>query len=176
MTGDADRNHDIGGNSVEYTAPSRKPSPNVVYVLLDYEASQVEDNRLFTVRGSYSSKITILDKGYRASGQAGPVTYSGYVCDLSSQFTIIGKHPLMDFVFQFYPNDATSGTMKYVWTYKAITATGTGSYSVSGIETDKPRILMHTDSTASIPQKTTSGGGDTTIDLTPRTTGECEGN
>jgi hypothetical protein len=50
-----------------------------------------------------------------------------------------------------------------------------GSYTVEGIDTDKPRIVWHMSGTATIPQISTSGGGDAHIDLTPLETEGCGG-
>ena len=161
------------GRGLTYTAPARKPSLNVAYVFMDVVLEQWGQTQLEKKDLKLHTTITILDRGYRASGQAGDVTYSGLVCDLNQPFTVIGKHPLSDFVFNFVPAGPAAGTMSFVWSWKVITGKGNGSYTVEGVDTDNPRIQLQVSSSASFPFGAASGGGDTTIHLTPLTTGDC---
>ena len=128
----------------------------------DYEAAVKEAREKFCRRS------------YSASGSDGPVVYSGTVCSLEKDFTITGTHPLMSFPFEFVPSSPTSGTVSYSTSGSGVTASGSGTYRVEGVDTDSPRIIADTKSTASIPVKTTSGGGTATITLVPLETDECK--
>jgi hypothetical protein len=50
---------------------------------------------------------------------------------------------------------------------------GSGTYTVEGADTDKPRILAQTKSTLTGMGHSSSGGGPAHIDLTPLDTDEC---
>ena len=63
--------------------------------------------------------------------------------------------------------------MSYSTSGGGITAKGSGTYTIEGAETDHPRIVIDSKSTASSPVATTSGGGKATINLTPLETDEC---
>src|SRR5207302_1685251 len=76
------------GKNVIYTAPAKKPNPNVVHVLLNYEFEQWDESRINKVEGTLAAEITIVDSGYSASGQDGRVSYSGLVCDLEKPFEV----------------------------------------------------------------------------------------
>ena len=96
-------------NSVAlYTAPAKKPSPNVDVVRFVY-TKRFSDG-ITDVR---TAEITIVDRGYRASGQDGPTAYWGVVCDLTKPFEVMGKHPLFNFPFKFVPESPTTGSMTY---------------------------------------------------------------
>ena len=111
--------------------------------------------------------------GYRATGQDGEVVYSGVICDLEKPFEVTGKHPLFTFPFRFVPSSATAGTASYQASWAVINTTGGGPYTIEGADTERPRILWKSQSTASIPVVTTSGGGTATINLVPLDTNEC---
>jgi len=163
-----------------YTAPARKPTPNVATVVYshleeeecpDYDHSKGEC--YIWVPQTYKSEITILDRGYRATGSDGPVVYSGVICSLEKPFTVTGTHPIFIFPFKFEPSSATAGTASYKTGSSGISASGSGSYTIVGLDTDTPRILLQSHSTATNPVITTSGGGTATINLAPLKTDEC---
>jgi len=112
-------------------------------------------------------------RGYRATGQDGPVAYSGVICSLEEPFSVTGTHPLFVLPFKFVPSSATAGTASYSASGSGITSGGGGPYTIEGADTDTPRILWKSQSTASIPAVTTSGGGTATINLVPLDTDEC---
>lgn len=126
----------------------------------DYEAAVTEAREKFCRRG------------YTASGQDGPVVYSGKICDLERPFSITGTHPIFTFPFEFQPSSPTAGTASYKTSSSGISAQGNGTYTIVGLDTDTPRILWQSQSTATIPIITTSGGGTATINLTPLKNGE----
>lgn len=159
--------------TVIYTAPSKKPNPNVATVGFPYELTSRGDVYVPPLRGMFTSKITIVDPGYKATGSDGPTVYSGVICDLEKPFEVTGKHPIFTFPFKFVPSSATAGTASYATVASGITAAQSGSYTIEGADTDTPRILWKLSGTASIPQVTTSGGGTATIILVPLETDEC---
>ena len=115
--------------------------------------------------------------GYRATGQDGPVVYSGVICSLAEPFTVTGTHPLFTFPFKFVPSSPTAGMMTYGTSGSGIAAAGGGPYVIEGADTDAPRIVANTRSTASSAAATTSGGGTATIKLVPlNNSGECQPN
>ncbi len=159
---------------VIYTAPDRKPSPNTAYVdhTIEFEVRNAETGELSGVKKTFRALVVILARGYRASGQDGPVVYSGLICNLEEPFTVDGIHPIFPFPFKFIPSSATTGTMSYVTGASGISASGGGPYTIEGADTDAPRIVIRSKSTASL-STTTSGGGTATINLVPLETGEC---
>lgn len=119
--------------------------------------------------------IARLRCGYRATGQDGPVVYSGVICSLAEPFTVTGTQPMFTFSFKFVPSSPTAGMMTYGTSSSGIAAAGGGSYVIEGADTDAPRIVVNTRSTASSAAATTSGGGTATIKLVPlESSGECQ--
>lgn len=156
---------DTKNSTALYTAPAKKPNPNVDTVRFVYSLRFADKGQdAVDVR---KSEITIVERGYRATGQDGSVTYWGVICNLEEPFTVNGQHPLMLFPFKFQPSSAATGTMTYSARNGNITTSGSGSYTIEGAETDHPSIVINTRSTASIPVKTTTGGGKATIKLVP---------
>ena len=133
---------------------------------------------------AYGAQIKVLREiiaglrcGYRATGQDGPVVYSGVICSLAEPFTVTGTHPMFTFPFQFVPSSPTAGMMTYGTSGSGIAAAGGGPYVIEGADTDTPRIVVNTRSTASSAAATTSGGGTATIKLVPLdSSGECPPN
>ena len=162
-----------------YVAPSVKPNPNVVKVIAygrffpDYEGWEEISPGHWEHYGDefyYDlavTEITIVDRGYKVSGQDGPVAYSGVVCDLERPFAVTGTHPLFEMTYNFVPSGPTAGSASYAVKWGPMNAAQSGPYSVEGAGTDKLRIVWHVQGTARIPQISTSGGGDAHIVLTP---------
>jgi hypothetical protein len=133
---------------------------------------------------AYGAQIKVLREiinglrcGYRATGQDGPVVYSGVICSLAEPFTVTGTHPMFTFPFKFVPSSPTAGMMTYGTSGSGIAAAGGGPYVIEGADTDTPRIVVNTRSTASSAAATTSGGGTATIKLVPlNNSGECPPN
>jgi len=165
-----------------YTAPGKKPIPNVATVVFTYTDikmvncpdSITKGDCYKTVYEPLKSEITIVDRGYRASGSDGPTSYSGVVCSLEKPFTITGNNTLVPYPLKFVPSSGTVGTLSYSATYKLLTMAGEGTYTIEGADTNKPRILAQTKSTLSGMSHSSSGGGPAHIDLTPLDTDECK--
>jgi hypothetical protein len=133
--------------AVLYTAPAKKPSPNVATVRLVY-----------TLRGALpkdvrTCEITIVDRGYTASGESHDAVYSGVICDLEKPFTVNGKG-LANFVFNFVPSSPTEGVVSYSSSYTPGGAetieSGSGSYTVRAIGTPEARIALIIDKATAI--------------------------
>jgi hypothetical protein len=124
--------------------------------------------------GEYVFNLTDwTQQGYSASGQDGPTTYSGVVCSLEKPFTITANNGFLTYPLNFAPSNGTTGTLSYLTTWKVLTMSGSGTYTVEGADSDKLRILAQTKSTLSSMGRSSSGGGPAHIDLTPLDTDEC---
>jgi hypothetical protein len=152
-----------------YTAPPKKPSPNLATVSYPYFLSGTEGGH----RGMFTAHITIIDRGYRASGHDGTTSYHGVVCSLEQPFTIMGDNTLVPYPIKFFPTSGTGGTLSYLATWKVLVMSGVGTYTVEGADTDNPWILAQTKSTLTGMGRSSSGGGPAHIDLTPLDTNEC---
>ncbi|CAN5457268.1 hypothetical protein BH10ACI3_BH10ACI3_28230 [soil metagenome] len=170
--GTIDQPHEL---TVTYTAPSRKPSPNVATVSLPYELNdQAPDSTAWTPhRGMYTAQITIIDTRYRATGRSGDVEYSGVICDLEQPFEIVGSSNLVKYPFKFAPISGTGGKVSFSARVSVINMDGGGFYTIEGAGTDNPRIAMTLQSSGHTPIGSRSGGGTVYINLVPLETDEC---
>lgn len=122
-----------------------------------------------------TKKLDALKKlkcGYRASGQDGPVIYSGYVCDLEKPFTLSGTVREVTYNYKFTPASATAGTATLSLIYIA-TFVGNGPYTIDGIDSGNPRITWRVATVISLQGHTGGGSGIAHINLTPLDTDEC---
>jgi hypothetical protein len=150
-----------------YTAPARQPKPNVVTVtyhvaLFPQDIADLE------------AKIRIIGRGYRATGTSGGMSFSGTICSLDQPFTIKGNTQLT-FNFNFTPTSATAGTIAIGGGGMGISiGNGGGTYQVTGVDTDNPKIALTGNFTGSYPGAgSAAGGGTRYIDLVPFDTDEC---
>jgi hypothetical protein len=171
---------ETGINPVKYTAPAKKPDPNFATVVFPYSlvdfhkcfggdchARSIKDGR----RGVFTSRITIVDRGYRAKGQKGDVVFSGVICDLTKPFTINAGW-LTDIPMKF---DPAAGTWEFSTRYNVLAYAGSGTFTVEGADTENPRLAVFGSETITHPYggKTTQGG-DNSLELIPLTTDECK--
>lgn len=163
------------GTSVIYRAPAKKPMPNVAWVRVDadIEVWESETGTVTNVSRSFKSKITILDRGYRATGKTADVTYSGVICSLEKPFTVTGNNGLFLYPFKFVPSSASAGTASWTAKWKMASMEGSGSYTIEGADTDKPRIAWSQSGTGHIPVSSVSYSSTVYIDLVPLDTNEC---
>lgn len=153
--------------NVIYTAPPTKPNPNLATVSIPYSFGDYAA----VARGMFTAHITIVDRGYRASGSDGPTTYSGTVCSLDKEFTVIGHNGPGYFSLKFTPSGdgragtGTLGSSPDLWI-------GGGSYTIDGFDSEKPRIVFVTQ--YSFNGKS-GGAGTWHIDLMPLEGNECGG-
>lgn len=165
------------GEGVMYTAPARKPANNIAYIdhTMEFTVREPATGRLSRITETFRAVITILGRGYRATGQTGDVTYSGVICKLEDPFTVTGTSSLNSYPFKFVPNSGrgTSGTVSFNAAVPGIKMEGSGSYIIEGWRTDKPRIAMTMGSVGHTPLGSRYGGGTVYIDLVPLETDEC---
>lgn len=158
---------------VGYMAPAKKPTPNraVVEVTIDFNLRNQNTGESFTERRTFSTKITIIDRGYRATGSTADLTYSGVICDLEKPFTVSGS--VIGYKFQFTPSSATAGTVTITAAGMSVKAQGGGTYTIEGADTDRPRIAMKANVVGHSPVGSRTGSGTVYIDLVPLEKGEC---
>ena len=119
--------------------------------------------------------ITIVDRGYRATGESHDEIYSGNVCDLEKDFTVKGTG-LASFDFNFAPS---SGKVSYTTAYNAgglgVQEVSTGTYKIASDGADGFDILLDLAGTAHTSRGDFSGDAGIKIHLTPLTGNECGG-
>jgi hypothetical protein len=161
--------------AVLYTAPAKKPSPNVATVRLVYRL------RGSVQKDARTCEITIVDRGYTATGSdatsSGPISYSGTICDLAKTFTVIGDEGPLKLTFTFTPSgdgrDGT-GTISSSNVVGASRWTGGGAYWIKGFGGDKPRIIWEVKVTVLTPVGPKSAPFTHHVDLVPLETYECK--
>ena len=103
--------------------------------------------------------------GYRASGKIGDLVFSGTICDLEKPFTVNGS--IIGYKFNFTPSSTYSGTFKVTAAGMSVTVAGGGTYTIEGLDSDKPRIATMGSAEGHSPVGSREGGGKAYIDLTP---------
>jgi len=134
-----------------------------------FPEDQVRPNK----RGMFTAKITIVDRGYLASGQAADLHFSGVVCSLNEPFTVYGS--IINYKFDFTPSSEKAGRVVVSAAGMMVTAEGGGTYTIEGMETGKPRIAMSAAVIGHSPVSTRTGVGTVYIDLTPLSGDQCGG-
>ena len=147
-------------------------------------------------KGSLRATITVSSP-YQASGQNGPVTYSGTICDLGAPFKVTVTNSPFSYEINFVPSENnqvplpknkkhgetyphydpyTTGTFSYSMTSGMLQMSGQGYYTLDGEKTDHPVINCYQNSEAHGPMGIgSSGRGAATIQLTPLESSECNG-
>lgn len=152
-----------------YTAPVKKPEPNVVIVRTDVQYKFYRSNSDVWA----FALITIVDRGYRASGKIFETVLSGDICDLEKPFAIKTNNPF-NTDFKCVPSSPTKGTCTVSETKWG--GGGGGPYTITGTDTLKTGIELDFSGKATIRGAGTStGGGPIHIDLTPLESNECGG-
>ncbi len=156
---------------IVYTAPPKKPTPNVATVTIPYELEARGEVYEPPHRGVFSAHITIIDRSYRVSGNAGGDTVmSGVACDLEKPFTVTTSNPFIAPV-EFTPSSANGGSWKFA-TKGGVLGGGHGDYTIDGEQTS---IQMSGTSKGTAAGVTLFGGGNVHLTLTPLTGNECGG-
>jgi len=119
------------------------------------------------------TEITILDRGYRVSGQDGPVSYSGIVCDLEKPFSIGTAMGPVSFATNFTPAKWDRGTASWTASYGAM-GSGTGPYWLEE-QKDGFQIIVNLNSKVRLASRQSTGTGVAHITLTRLTSDECRG-
>jgi hypothetical protein len=117
--------------------------------------------------------ITIVDRGYRASGNAGGDTVvSGDICDLGQHFTLKTNNPFLS-TLEFSPSSPIKGTYSF-HTKNGVTGGGGGEYTITGTDTLKTGIELSSNSSGrGLVGPTLHGSGPVHLDLTPLDTDGC---
>ena len=190
-----------------YKAPGKKPTPNVATVVLydlefmvAVERPCTPSDTLHGLRGknderefervpkkcfkqvpgpeSLESVITIIDRGYRATGPAdidGGSVFFGNICDLEKPFNLSSTNPLIA-SFELEPNSSNGGTWKIGFKGGLIGGSG-GKYTVEGSDTEKTGISYSGSGTGTCAGCPTFTGNVPVfhLTLTPLTGNECGG-
>ncbi len=107
----------ISASTVVYTAPSIKPADNRARVIVDIDIMS-RDPSTGEVRAypkKFESWITIIDRGYKATGQDGTFKYSGVVCSLDKPFALMAANDFAGIPWILFPqvaDTARSATAK----------------------------------------------------------------
>jgi hypothetical protein len=158
-------------DGVLYKAPVKKPTPNIVFVVVTYKFEMWNPTTGEIVLGqkAFGAQITIVDRGYRASGNAGGDTvFSGDICDLAKHFTLKTNNPFLP-SFEFYPDKDSSTKGKWSFsTENRVTGGGSGRYTVTGTGAVKTGIEMEGFSRGrGLVGPDLSGSGPMHLDLVP---------
>jgi hypothetical protein len=123
------------------------------------------------IKHEVNARIKIVDRGFKATGTWGGMRWSGNICDLREPFKILGQAPYLNFIFDMQPNgDGTSGTVSVAGGGTGIVLhNGSGSYTVTGLDREKPRISLTMDSFQGTAPGvgTATGGGTRIVELEP---------
>lgn len=163
----------VSPGAVVYQAPATRPSTNVATVRFVYKLRGSGETDIKDVR---TCEITIVGRGYKATGRHGESDLSGVICSFDKEFTIYAVNPYFTDILKYVPSSATKGTWSKTTSLGAITMHASGSYTIEGADTDKPRIVVqgsgYTDTPhGRVPDARASTGS---IDLIPLDTNECD--
>ena len=152
-------------------------------------------SRTSAQKGTFTATITITG-AYKASGQNGPVSFSGTICSLSKPFKVTVGMPPLSFDINFVPSETalpvknrngqvlppdpryepySQGTFSYEMTSGLLHMSGNGTYDVVEGNTDHPKIICDESSKAKSLLRGigSSGSGWATIQLNISDTNEC---
>ena len=160
------------GEQTLYTTHRNTPTPSVVQVITGGRFTPNDGSGTMYAQLGVT-EITIIDRGYRATGSDGPTSYSGTICSLNKPFTIIGTNGPVRYTNTFTPSSATEGTAISEAAFGQARFTGGGPYQVEGADTDHPRIVWNVNGKLSVGGRTGGGGGPAHIELSPLDTNEC---
>jgi len=161
--------------AVTYTAPAQQPTTNVAWVDLKpkfYFWNQIT-GETSTAEKIFSAKITIINRGYTATGKTADIVWSGEICSLDKPFTVSGS--VINYKINFVPSSPTAGTATIAGAGLGVKAEGSGTctYKIEGADTDKPRIALTQSTVGHTRVGDFTGGGTIYIDLVPLDT-ECK--
>jgi len=135
---------------VRYVAPAKLPAEKTawVHLTLTFGVSQLKPTiEATSIQRELVAKIRIQDQAYQVIGQHEALTLSGVICSLDEPFTVPGVitgYP-MKYAFSFTPSSHTAGSVKWSGGGGLVTAEGSGTYTVEGLETAAPKIVMKTE-------------------------------
>jgi hypothetical protein len=160
---------EFGLVSVIYTAPAKRPTPNIamVEVSITFRTWNPETGALETIEKTFDARITIVDRGYRATGHDRSTSYSGVICSLDQPFAVMADNTLVSYPLDFVPSSGTAGDVKWDTTWGVLRLNGEGTYTIEGLDTEKPRIIVQPKSTLTGPPRSATGSGTAHIELLP---------
>lgn len=144
-----------------------------IYVAQGQEQAAIEAAQVNYNAEVEEAKRLYCSAAYEASGQFADGQFTGLICSLELPFTVDVSTPFVNYPIEFTPASSGGGTYSFAWTKDVITASGSGQYTVEGLDTDSPRLALSGDSTGTIPVGTVTEGGAVTLDLTPLDTEAC---
>ena len=160
----------VAPGAVVYQAPAERPSTGVATVRYVYKLPNSPEANIKDVR---TCVITIVGQGYKASGNFGPNTISGTICDLEKPFTVQTSNQLMSEI-KFQPTSSSTGAWSY--SYHVVSGGGGGSYTLEGPENQRTGIVMNGSGTAWRGPVGGTSGGTLRVILTPLEPNEqCSG-
>jgi len=129
-----------------------------------------ETGATVTAQKTFSAKITITGKGYRASGTAGDTVVSGVICDLDKSFKLQTNNPFLE-GFEFTPSSPSFGNWE-ISTKNGVVGGGGGQYVLEGPADNRTGITLKGFSSgygqgSGRRTPTLSGGGTMHLTLTP---------
>jgi hypothetical protein len=129
------------------------------------------------VEKTFAARITIVDRGYRVTGHDGSTSYSGVICSLDQPFAVMAGNTLVAYPLDFVPSSGTAGDVKWDTTWGVLRLNGEGTYTIEGLDTEKPRIIVQPKSTLTGPPRSATGSGTAHIELLPLPidSNDCEG-
>jgi|ERR1035437_466637 hypothetical protein len=158
-----------------YEAPLKKPKPNIAWVDLtvNFQFWKPITGETSTAEKIFSAKITIINRGYTATGKTADIVWSGEICSLDKPFTVSGS--VINYKINFVPSSPTAGTATIAGAGLGVKAesVGTCTYKIEGADTDKPRIALTQSTVGHTRVGDFTGGGTIYIDLVPLDT-ECK--
>lgn len=162
-------------SGIVYTAPAVKPQDPVAHVIVDIDIPirDPDTGEVKTYSRKFESRIKIVDRGYKATGNTGDAQYSGVVC-LDSPFTINADVKIINFALDFTPVSDTGGTWKMSGSMPFLRGSGSGSYTFEdSTGAHPPRLALTGTSTGTIPVGSRTKVADTYIGLIPNDGNEC---
>lgn len=160
-----------GPGGAVYQAPGKKPFKNVATVTYEYKLWASGEANIKDVR---TAKITILSRGWTATGSDGPTSYSGTICSLDKQFTVIARTGPIAHTVKFTPiGEGRTGNATSIGKFGSLSFNGSGPYTVEGFDDDNPTIIFNVDTILTSPGGASSGIGDAHIVLVPLETEGC---
>jgi len=130
------------------------------------EEVEAYGKQIAVLRGEIAKVLKKNCVSYRASGNAGGDTvFSGDICDLEKPFTLKTNNPFLG-SFEFVPSSSSGGKWSFSTT-NGVIGGGSGTYTITGSDTEKTGIEMTGWSTGTVRGATRSGGGTVHINLSP---------
>ena len=141
-------------------------------------AEDVEQTAIEQAQDNYNAAVDdarqkYCTPSYTATGQVYEAKFSGVICSLALPFTLDVNAPYVSYKLEFTPASLTAGTYTFEWQKEVTSTTGKGTYTVTGLDTDKTIITASGDATGVISLGSDTEGGAVIINLVPLETSVC---